>query len=217
MNAAGEPVFLLVLVPALFVVIGLGVPFAIWWTTKMDLKVLGMGFRFEPRKLMEGFDIKYVEAFFKAYVAVMPEAFDAIGVKVTSQQMTQHFAKVRCVFKEGYLRSQIREKAGLDDLNNDGKKDKLTGLTHHDRSVEVGVIPDVGFVDGKIVLDSTAWDYEVHNTIVWKFAGYDVAIGGTFVSEDDKRLLPFLDSKTVAEMKSKRAVLDAALATVKVA
>lgn len=217
MNAAGEPVFLLVLVPALFVVIGLGVPLAIWWTTKMDLKVLGMGFRFEPRKLMEGFDTKYVAEFIDQYAKVMPEAYDALGIKVTPGEIRDHFSKVKCSFKEGFLRSAAREKLGLDDLNNDGKKDKLTGLTHSERAVEVAVVSEMGMlVDGKVVLDSTAWDYECHNSAIQRFAGYEVAMGEGFVPEDDKRVLPFLGGKTVAEMKKKRAVLDAAFATIKV-
>jgi len=218
MNAAGEPVFLLVLVPALFIVIGVGVPLGIWWVSKVDLKVLGMGFRFEPRKLMEGFDTKYVEAFIDQYAKVMPEAYEALGIKVTPKQIKDHFSKVRCSFKEGFLRSPARERAGLDDLNNDGKKDKLTGLTNSEKSVEVAVVPEMGMlVDNKIVLDSTAWDYECHNSAIQRFAGYEVSMGESFVPEDDKRVLPFLGGKTVAEMKQKRAVLDAAFATIKVA
>ena len=217
MNAAGEPVFLLVLVPALFVIIGVGVPLALWLKNKSDLKVLGMGFKFEPKKLMAAFDTKYVEDFFKAYAALMPQAYAVIGVQVTSQQIMDQFSKIRCDFREGYLHSQVRERLGLDDLNNDGKKDKLTGLTNSPTNVEVAVVAEMGMVvDNKIVLDSTAWDYECHNAIMWQFAGYEVSMGEGFVPEDDKRVLPFLGGKTVAEMKRKRAVLDAAFATIKV-
>ena len=170
-------------------------------------RVRGMKLFFEPENLHLGFDSSFVERFIDAYAVTMPDAYAAIGSPTSAEQIKKLASQISCRFKKGYLTSPEREKLGLD-LNNDGKKDKLTGLAYSARNIAVAV-PD------NMDVERTAFSYEVHNAIMQGIAGYAVAIGESFVDPKDERLLPFLGGKKLSDMKSKRAVLDAAYEKIK--
>ena len=200
---------MLVVIPLAMLLLGIGIPLLIVLLPQLsDAKAAGVRFNFEPKSLKSGFDASVVERFVARYSEAMPEAFAAIGVKVTAQQLRQHFGKVLCTVKLGSLKTSLRSM----DINNDGKVDTITGLTHSESRIDVGVLDQWLTPSGGVDLSKTAVKYELHNTATWRFAGYNVSMGEVFVQDDDDRLLPWLDGKTVADMKSKRAVLDARFA-----
>jgi hypothetical protein len=180
--------------------------------------VRGIRFFFLPLRLglfrpewSKSFNRSFVERFLDRYARTMPTAFGRVGIKVTTEQIAAHFAKIKCKFALGYLRSVAREKAGLDDLDMNGTVDKLTGLTHSEFSIEVGVIEERGMlVAGAMVTDKTALTYELHNACVLQFAGFGVARAEAFVSEMDTRLTPWLGGGSLAALKATRRQLDAA-------
>lgn len=216
---------LLVTVPALLGVLGLLVPFTFLVRPNLAAEtVRGIKFYFLPLKGLyfrpqwsTAFRPNYVARFVDQYVTHMPAAYALIGVRVTSTAMLEHLHSVKCVFREGYLRSLVREQFNINDINRDGKSDRYMGLAHSDRYVEVGVVPELGMMrDGQMMVERTAFTYELHNAMMLKFAGYFVTIGESLVPDDDDRPIPWLGGRNLREMRTKRAVLDAAFQQIKV-
>lgn len=172
---------------------------------------------FNPKSLKDhGFDPVAMVAFFEFYKKAMPEAFAIIGVKTSSEEIQKHLDKLGITFTLGYLKSHVRAALGMNDLNNDGKENLITGLTHSPSTVEVAIVPATMLDDNqKVLLKKTAFCYEVHNSVVWALAGYSVAMGEAFVSDDDQKVIPWLEGKSLKDMKKKRQVLDAAYKQVK--
>lgn len=184
-------------------------------------KIYGIRFRFLPLenrlfrpKWSQKIDRYLIHDFIEAYAAVMPQAYALIDKHVTSNQIQTHAKFITVIFQRGYLASGIREKTGLNDLNNDGKRDLITGLTYSPILCEVAATDD-SVASGWLDLKRTALFYELHNAFIQKFAGYEISAGEAFVPPDDNRLLPFLGGKSIKDMKQKRAVLDAAFYTIK--
>lgn len=211
---------LVVVVSSLLLIGVVGLPALVMLAARALETVCGIRFYFRPLKAYvlrpdwsTTFSKAYVERFVADYCRLMPEAYALIDVKVTEEAIREHLKTVKCSFKIGYLKSVAHERLQITDVNNDGKKDTdhLTGLTYGESAIEVGVVAERDMlIDGKMRIERTAFTYELHNAIIWKFAGYQVALGEVFVDPNDSRFVPFLNGKKMADMKSKRAVLDAA-------
>lgn len=161
------------------------------------------------------FDTAEVDRFVADYARVMPEAYQALGVKVTGKDIEAHAKKVKCLFRRGFLRSRLHELHGLTDMNNDGEKDKYTGLTHSVTKIEVAVLDEMLTDDGRVDVPKTAFSYELHNAFIQRFAGYPVAAGESHVDKNDESLQRWLEGKKMADLKRQREVLDAMWKTIK--
>lgn len=216
------PVIIAVIIVLVFLIIGVWLPLTFFLSPNLPrARARGIRFYFSPMRWLyfrpawaKGFNTAEVEMFVDAYAEIMPEAYAAIDVAVTSAHIKKHAAKVKCVFTRGALRSAVHERLGLTDMNGDGKPDKLTGLTHSETLIQIGVLDEM-IVDGKVDIAKTAFSYELHNAFIQRFAGYPVAAGESHVAKDDERLLPWLEGKKMADMKTLRRVLDEMWKTIK--
>ncbi len=185
-----------------------------------DLVVSGMKFDFDPENMVKKLPVKEIEAVLKKYSEGMAAVF---GISVSD--LENHFAEMRCRMNKGFLSNEKRENAGLSDSDDNGSKDRIVGLTHGSKSIEVAILfsDDVvglsksPMIDkkGNIILSTTAFVYEMHNAMIWKFAGYDVVMAEAFISPDNASIQKLLGvSRTgLKKLLAKRAVYDAALKT----
>lgn len=195
---------LLFLVPTLLIVLGVGVPIlSLVLPNIADTEVSGTKFWFKPISLQRGFNHAAVQRFMDLYCEHMPQAFRQIGKIITSEMLADHFKKVRCEFKQGALSTNLRSH----DLDNDGTKETLTGLTLSETRIQVGVL-DAMLLNGDLAVERTALTYELHNTAIWRFAGYAVALGESFVDVDDKSLVNWFGPLDPTHAKAMRATLD---------
>ena len=216
-------VILVVVVGSLLLLACVGLPAYFIAQTIPQATVRGMKFFFLPRKWLffrptwaNGFQPAYVARFIDLYSTQMPAVFASIGISVTENQLRDHFAQVKCIFRPDYLRSLVREATGLMDANNDGKTDKLVGLTDTPDMIEVAVVEERKMMlSGVMRIERTAFTYEAHNTAIERFAGKGVALAESFVADNDPRLEPYLQGGHLVELKQRRRTLDAAFQTIK--
>ena len=202
---------LLIAVPAILVLLGLVVPFVFKVLPRIPLfRIKGMGIFFKPRyhRFAREFDTHSVERFILLYCEKMPQAFGLLGIQAHKAKIEEVIARIHCHFVEGPLKSELK------DRNLDGKTDVLTGLTHDQANIEVGILSNM-VENGKLSIHKTAMFYEMHNACIWALAGYEVAMGEVFVDDNDERILPWLGGKSVKDMKKKRAVLDSCFEAIK--
>lgn len=211
----GVLIALVVTVAVLFVVLGLWLPLTFFIRPLfVSAKSMGIRFYFRPLEKLyfeprwsKDWNPKYVEDYVARYSIIMPQAYEAIGIKVTKDQILDHADKVKCTIQVGALTDNS---ARHGDINNDGKPDIITGLTYDEETIQVGLLPNMFGEDGKFNIERTAFPYEFHNAMIMAFAGYNVSLGESFVPPNDPRLLPWLGGQSLQNLKTKRAVLDAA-------
>lgn len=83
--------------------------------------------------------------------------------------------------EKNLLSSAVRVRAGLGDLNHDGKEDKYTGLTNTAREIQIAATPDRLDGIGYVIVGHTAFAYEALNALIWRFEGHEVAVAENLV------------------------------------
>lgn len=87
--------------------------------------------------------------------------------------------KLRVEIQYRFLTSSVRVRAGLGDLNKDGKEDTYSGITYGPTFIEISAVNslDREMIDknGFVIAELTAFRYELLNALIWDAEGYEVA------------------------------------------
>lgn len=201
------PTLLAVVLTLLLVGLGALLFFLPFWIHGPHFRVMGMAFRCNPKGMKNKINKKEIENLLKRYALQMAP----IIAGVDKETLLEHFSTVGCEFKEGFLNNKARQEAGLEDSDEDGAEDKITGLTWSEKHIQVAVLYD-SMLDEKsnIQVAKTAFLYEVHNTVIRKFFGYNVAIAESFIRPDNKAIqrITGTDEAGLAALLAQRAILD---------
>lgn len=97
-----------------------------------------------------------------------------------AQKCMEQITKLTVEVRNAPLRSPLRTAAGVGDLNKDGQEDTYTGLTHSASYIEIAAfdVPKRAMLDkdGFVVVERTAFSYELLNALIWLGEGYEIAI-----------------------------------------
>jgi hypothetical protein len=196
----GPPYFFIIPIGFLFLVLGTLPPYFILIEPQFPhLRVKGIrGVWAYPKQMLpQVTGWQKVGLFIDQYAPLASAQFAKLGIEVSEQQIRDHLLKVRVDVRPGMLASHTRADANLDVPGQ-----QFIGLTHSETWVEIGV-------QGNLDVRRTALFYELANTVLWKFAGYDVTIAENLISVDDAALARVVKGD-VKDLRVKRALLDEA-------
>lgn len=180
-----------------------------WIKNHSDFKVLGMEFLCKPRTIKDKLDRGQIEMIILAYVRHMFQVFDT-----TEKQLLNVLSRVHVEIHEGYLSNDIRVRAGLGDSDDNGIRDKITGLTLIPRDIIIGIVQAGETYD----ISKTAFMYELHNIAINSFLGYNVMIAESFINPKNTIYQKILNTNEAGliKLKAQRKIYDDAFKSIKV-
>ena len=133
---------------------------------------LGMDLSWDQKLKLRGFD-------FDRVAKVLVREMTKPGL-LHAQRCMEQIASMSVEVMATPLESPARVRAGIGDLNHDGKEDIYTGLTFGPMSIQIGAfnINNKHMVDkdGFVIVERTAFSYELLNALIWASEGYEVSI-----------------------------------------
>jgi len=219
-----EPAGLIVLLVTLLAFIMFPAYLAIGYKLQFPyhFKVKGMKVHCDPEHLEDIISKEHIAKSITTYAKGMQEVFG-----VSEEEILNRISKVRCVFKKGFLDNFLRKMHGQADSNEDGKVDKILGLTTSPYQIIVGIVTNHAKPDGKIftmtsdtgglILHKTAFLYELHNAVIQQLKGYPVSVAESFVKPTNVALQNLLrtDEEGLRALLAERKIYDTALNKVK--